>query len=110
MLAHQAPRRAPASNRSWTVAGSGVTLACLLLLVLPRRRRLGGLLLVALSVALIAGASGCGSSQAPPPTTTTTTTTPSNPYAGTYTVTVVGTYSGSVTLPPQTITLAYEIQ
>ena len=27
-----------------------------------------------------------------------------------YTVTVVGTYSGSITLPPQTVTLAYEIQ
>jgi subtilase family serine protease len=109
MLAQKAPGRAPASNQPWTAAGSGVTLACLLLLVLPRRRRLGGLLLVALSVALIAGATGCGgSSQAPPPSTTTTTTT--NPYAGTYTVTVVGTYSGSVTLPPQTVTLAYEIQ
>jgi hypothetical protein len=109
MLAQKAPRHAPVSNRPWTAAGSGVTLACLLLLVLPRRRRLGGLLLVALSVALIAGASGCGgSSQAPPPSTTTTTT--SNPYAGTYTLTVVGTCSGSITLPPQTITLAYEIQ
>ena len=109
MLAQQAPGRKPVSNRPWTAAGSGVTLACLLLLVLPRRRRLGGLLLVALSVALIAGASGCGgSSQAPPPSTTTTTNT--NPYAGTYTVTVVGTYSGSITLPSQTITLAYEIQ
>ena len=89
--------------------GPGVTLACLLLLILPRRRRLGGLLLVALSVALIAGATGCGgSSQAPPPSTTPVT--PSNPYAGAYTVTVVGTYSGSITLPPQTVTLAYEIQ
>jgi len=109
MLAQKGSRHAPVSNRPWTAAGSGVTLACLLLLVLPRRRRLGGLLLVALSVALIAGATGCGgSSQAPPPSTTTTTNT--NPYAGTYTVTVVGTYSGSITLPPQTITLAYEIQ
>jgi subtilase family serine protease len=112
MLAQQAPGRKPVSNRPWTAAGSGVTLACLLLLILPRRRRLGGLLLVALSVALIAGVSGCGgSSQSSPPTTTPTTpVTTSNPYAGTYTVTVVGTYSGSVTLPPQTVTLAYEIQ
>ena len=69
MLAQKGSRHAPASNRPWTAAGSGVTLACLLLLVLPRRRRLGGLLLVALSVALIAGASGCGSSQSAPPTT-----------------------------------------
>jgi hypothetical protein len=62
-----------------------VTLACLLLLVLPRRRRLGGLLLVALSVALAVGATGCGGS-APPAT---------NPYAGTYYVTVTGTYTSS---------------
>ena len=105
MLAQQAPGR----NRPWTAAGSGVTLACLLLLVLPRRRRLGGLLLLAFSVALIAGVSGCGSSQSSPPTTTTTTTS-TNPYAGTYTVTVVGTYSGSVSLPPQVVTLTYNIQ
>ena len=110
MLAQQASGRKPVSNRPWTAAGSGVTLACLLLLILPRRRRLGGLLLVALSVALIAGVSGCGSSQSSPPTTTTTPVTPSNPYAGTYTVTVVGTYSGSITLPPQTVTLTYNIQ
>ena len=109
MLAQQNPGRNPFSNRPWTAAGSGLTLAGLLLLVLPRRRRLGGLLLVALSVALIAGVSGCGSSQSSPPTTTTTPVTPSNPYAGTYTVTVVGTYSGSITLPPQTVTMAYEI-
>jgi subtilase family serine protease len=105
MLAQQAPGR----NRPWIAAGSGVTLACLLLLVLPRRRRLGGLLLLAFSVALIAGVSGCGSSQSSPPTTTTTTTT-TNPYAGIYTVTVVGSYTGSVSLPPQVVTLTYNIQ
>jgi hypothetical protein len=99
-----------ASNRPWTAAGSGVTLACLLLLVLPRRRRLGGLLLVVFSVALVAGVTGCGSSQSNPPTTTTTTTTSTNPYAGTYTVTVVGSYTGSVSLPPQVVTLIYNIQ
>jgi hypothetical protein len=65
--------------------------------------------LLAFSVALIAGVSGCGSSQSSPPTTTTTTTS-TNPYAGTYTVTVVGTYSGSVSLPPQVVTLTYNIQ
>jgi hypothetical protein len=102
-------RQTPASNRPWAAAGSGVTLACLLLLVLPRKRRLGGLLLLAFSVALIAGVTGCGSSQSSPPTTTTTTTT-TNVYAGTYTVTVVGSYSGSVTLPPQVVTLVYSIQ
>jgi subtilase family serine protease len=107
MLAQQGSQRAPASNRPWTAAGSGVTLACLLLLVLPRKRRLGGLLLVAFSVALIAGVSGCGSSQSSPPTTTTTST---NPYAGIYTVTVVGSYTGSVPLPPQVVTLVYNIQ
>jgi ABC-type phosphate transport system substrate-binding protein len=74
--------------------------------VLPRRRRLGGLLLVALSVALTAGVTGCGSSQSSPPSTTTINT---NPYAGTYTVTVVGTYSGSTTIPPQSVTMTYEI-
>jgi subtilase family serine protease len=107
MLAQQNPGRNPFSNRPWTASGSGLTLAGLLLLVLPRRRRLGGLLLVVLSVALAAGVSGCGSSQSAPPSTTTINT---NPYSGTYTVTVVGAYSGSTTLPPQTVTIAYEIQ
>ena len=105
-LAQQNPGRNPVSNHPWTTAGSGLTLAGLLLLVLPRRRRLGGLLLVALSVALAAGVTGCGSSQSSPPSTTTINT---NPYAGTYTVTVVGTYSGSTTIPPQTVTMTYEI-
>jgi subtilase family serine protease len=105
-LAQQNPGRNPFSNRPWTAAGSGLTFAGLLLLVFPRRRRLGGLLLVALSVALAAGVTGCGSSQSSPPSTTTNT----NPYAGTYTVTVVGAYSGSTTIPPQTVTMAYEIQ
>jgi subtilase family serine protease len=107
MLAQQNPGRNPFSNRPWTAAGPGLTLAGLLLLVLPRRRRLGALLLVALSVALAAGVTGCGgSSQSSPPSTITINT---NPYAGTYTVTVVGAYSGSTTLPPQTVTMAYEI-
>jgi hypothetical protein len=105
-LAQQNPGRNPFSNHPWTNAGSGLTLAGLLLLVLPRRRRLGGLLLVALSVALTAGVTGCGSSQSSPPSTTTINT---NPYAGTYTVTVVGTYSGSTTIPPQSVTMTYEI-
>jgi hypothetical protein len=87
----------------WYAAGSGVTIASLLLLVLPRKRRLGGLLLVALSFALIGGASGCGSSQAGPPTTVVNT----NPYVGTYYVTVVGTYTsptGQVTTHSQLVT------
>ena len=100
---------APSSNRPWTAAGSGITLACLLILVLPRRRRLGGLLLLAFSVALIAGVSGCGSSQSSPPTIIPVTPT-TNPYAGTYSVTVVGSYTGSVSLPPQVVTLTYNIQ
>ena len=106
MLAQQAPGRVPSPNRPWTVAGSGVTLACLLLLVLPRRRRLGGLLLLAFSVALAVGTNGCGgSSQAGPPSTTTST----NPYAGIYVVTVTGTYTGSPALPPQSTTVTYVI-
>jgi hypothetical protein len=103
MLARQNSGRMP-----WKLAGSGGTIASLLLLTLPRRRRLGSLLLVVLSVALVGGASGCGSSQAAPPTTTTN----SNPYAGTYVVTVVGTYT--VPLSPsqviqQSSTITYSI-
>ena len=65
------------------------------------------LLLVALAVALVGGVGGCGSSQAGPPTTTTTGT---DPYAGVYVVTVVGTYtvSSSQTIQ-QSTTLTYEI-
>jgi subtilase family serine protease len=104
MLAQQSPGR----TRPWTSAGSGVAFACLLLLILPRRRRLGGLLLlIALSVALVGGATGCGGSSQTVITTTPPTT---NPYAGVYIVTVTGTYTGSVTLPPQTVTLTYSIQ
>jgi Pro-kumamolisin, activation domain/Bacterial Ig-like domain (group 3) len=78
------PSRAP-----WYEAGSGVTIASLLMFALPRKRRLGGLLAVLLAVALIGGATGCSSSQAGPPATVT------NPYAGTYVVTVIGTYTSS---------------
>jgi subtilase family serine protease len=101
MLAQQNSGRVP-----WKLAGSGVTIASLLLLTLPRRRRLGSLLLVALSVALVGGASGCGSSQAAPPTTTTN----SNPYAGIYVVTVVGTYTVSPSqVIQQSSTITYSI-
>jgi hypothetical protein len=88
MLAKQNTHKAP-----WYVAGSGITIASLLMLVVPGRRRLSGLLLIVLAVALIGGASGCGSSQTSPGTTTTSSNT--NPYAGTYTVTVTGTYTGA---------------
>jgi subtilase family serine protease len=102
MLARQRSGRMP-----WRLAGSGVTIASLLLLTLPRRRRLGGLLLVALAVALVGGASGCGSSQAGPPTTTTTGT---DPYAGVYVVTVVGTYTVSPSqVIQQSSTITYSI-
>ena len=80
-------------NMPWHAAGSGIAIASLLLLMVPGRRRLSGLLLVLLSVGLIGGAIGCSSSQTAPPTTTTTTST--NPYVGTYTVTVTGSYTGT---------------
>jgi hypothetical protein len=76
----------------WYAAGSGVTIASLLMLVLPRRRRLAGLLMVVMAVALADGLSGCGSSQAVVGSSTSGNT---NPYAGTYTVTVVGTYTST---------------
>jgi subtilase family serine protease len=87
-----APGQRSSEHAPWYVAGSGVTIASLLLLVFPRRRRLGGLLLVALAVALVGGATGCGGSSQ---TTQSTATTSTNPYAGTYTVTVIGTYTSS---------------
>jgi hypothetical protein len=102
MLAQQNSGRVP-----WKLAGSGVTIASLLLLTLPRRRRLGSLLLVALAVALVGGVGGCGSSQAGPPTTTTTGT---DPYAGVYVVTVVGTYTvSSSQVIQQSSTITYSI-
>jgi subtilase family serine protease len=45
----------------WTLAGSGVSLACVILFTLPRRRRWGALLALLVSVAAIS-VSGCGSS------------------------------------------------
>jgi hypothetical protein len=110
MYAQKAPAQTPA-GRTWYIAGSGVTVASLLFLILPRRRRFGGLLLAALAVALAAGASGCGGSSLAGPPTTTTTTTSTNQYAGTYTVTVVGTYTNSSTgqVDVHTTTVNYNI-
>ena len=84
------PRR---SDRTpWYAAGSGVTIASLLMLVLPRRRRLAGLLMAVIAVALAGVLSGCGSSQAVVSSSPTSNT---NPYVGTYTVTVIGTYTSA---------------
>ena len=105
MLAGQSPVRTPRTGRTWYAAGSGVTIASLLLLTLPRRRRLGGLLLVALSVAVIGGATGCASSQVGPPATI------ANMYAGTYSVTVIGTFtSSSSQVTTHSTTVTYLIQ
>jgi subtilase family serine protease len=105
MLAGQSPVRTPRTGRTWYAAGSGVTIASLLLLTLPRRRRLGGLLLVALSVAVIGGATGCASSQVGPPATI------ANMYAGTYSVTVIATYTNSATqVTTHSTTVTYLIQ
>ncbi|MGA1981607.1 MAG: protease pro-enzyme activation domain-containing protein [Acidobacteriaceae bacterium] len=97
--------RAPATGERWYATGSGVTIASLLLLTLPRRRRrLGGLLLVALAIVLIGGATGCGgSSQSGPPVTST------NPYAGDYYVTVVGTYTSGSQVITQSQPVTYLI-
>jgi hypothetical protein len=81
-----------AGRTPWYAAGSGVAIASMLIFVMPRRRRLGGLLMAILAIGLAGGAIGCGSSsQSAPPTTTTNT----NPYAGTYSVTVTATYTSS---------------
>jgi hypothetical protein len=96
------PGAAPAGTQGgglpWYAAGSTAALAGLLLIVLPKRRRLSSLLVALVGVALALGASGCASSQSSPPTTIPPST---NPYIGTYTVTVTATYtsqpSGQVT-------------
>lgn len=75
--------------------GSGIAVASLLLLSMPRRRRWGALLVAVLSVGVI-GVNGCGSGQSTinsGPVTPTPSTTPAT--RGVYTVTVVGTSSGS---------------
>jgi subtilase family serine protease len=84
MLAQNSSGKMP-----WYTGGAGVTIASLLLLIVPGRRRLSGLLLVLMAAALIGGATGCSSSQSSPATTTSN----SNPYAGTYSVTVTGAYT-----------------
>jgi subtilase family serine protease len=85
VLARQQIHRVPCY-----AAGSGISVASLLLLVLPRRRRLGSLLMLALAVVLIGGATGCGSGA-----NSTISATASDQYAGTYQVTVTGTYTSS---------------
>jgi hypothetical protein len=103
------PARHNSGNTPWYIGGSGVTIAALLVLVLPRRRRLGGLLLVVLAIALVGGATGCGGSSQ------TVVSgggggTGSNPYAGVYTVTVIGTYTSSNSQMTEHIaTLTYNI-
>lgn len=82
-----------ASRHPWLATGSGVTIASLMLLVIPRRRRLGGLLALLLAVALIGGASGCSSSQGT--VSSNSGSTQSNPYIGTYVVTVIGSYTAA---------------
>ena len=100
MLARQSSHRMP-----WYGAGSGLGLASLLLLMLPRRRRLGSLLLLALSIAIVGGASGCGSGA-----NGTITATQGDQYAGTYVVTVVGTYTSGSVSTSQTATVTFVIQ
>jgi subtilase family serine protease len=100
VLARQSGHRVP-----WYGAGPGVAIASLLLLMLPRRRRLGSLLLLALSIAIAAGASGCGSGA-----NGTIAAGQGDQFAGTYVVTVVGTYtSGSVSIS-QTVPVTFVIQ
>ena len=105
------PGRIDPGRTPWYAAGSGVAVAGLVLLVLPRRRRFASLLMVALAVALAAGASGCGSSgQQVVSSTGSSTGNSSNPYAGTYIVTVIGTYtSSSGQVSQHTATVTYSI-
>jgi hypothetical protein len=101
VLARNTSPPKPPAKGTWYAAGSGATIASILLLALPRKRRLGGLLLVAFAIALAGGITGCGaSSQAGPPAAST------NPYAGTYYVTVVGT-SGSLST---SATVTFDVQ
>jgi subtilase family serine protease len=98
-LAQQSHPRSP-----WYAAGSGVTMAALLLFVLPRRRRLGGLLVLVLSVATLCGITGCSSSNS------TIAASIGTNYAGTYLVTVVGTYTSGATVISQSTTVTFVIQ
>jgi subtilase family serine protease len=104
----QIPTKPKEAGQPWYEASGGIAVASLLMIVFPHRRRLGGLLAVLLAVALALGASGCSSSSSSSSTGTTTTggTTTTNPYAGTYTVTVIATYSnnGQSTVHASTIT------
>lgn len=100
---HASPGTMAPARTPWYAAGSGISIASLLCFLLPKKRRLGGLLALIMAVALVGGMTGCGgSSQA--------VITPStNQYAGTYVVTVVGTYtSGGQTMTHST-TINYNI-
>jgi hypothetical protein len=61
-----------------------------------------------MAVALASGLSGCGSSQA---VVGSSPTSPTNPYVGTYTVTVIGTYTNSTSgmITQHVATLTYNI-
>jgi hypothetical protein len=84
-----------------------VTIASLLMLVLPRRRRLGGLLMLVMAAALAGSLSGCGGSQTAVVSSPTSNT---NPYVGTYSVTVIGTYTSTTgTITQHVANLTYVI-
>jgi hypothetical protein len=78
-------------NWPWYAAGSGATLAGALLVFLPRRRRLSVLLLAAVTILAAQGATGCSSGSAPA-ASTGGGGVPTNPYAGTYGVTITAQY------------------
>jgi hypothetical protein len=77
----------------------------MLIILLPSRRRPTILLAAALAILTTAGATGCNSSTS---TTTSTGSVATNPYAGTYDVTITATYYNGKTTTHTTV-IGYNI-
>ncbi len=103
-----APGSSKPVGRPWYAAGSGVAIASLFLIAFPRRRRLGGLLMVLVAAGLAFGVTGCGGSSQQSVSGGGGNTT--NPYAGSYTVTVTATYSNGGQTSTHSSVITYLIQ
>ncbi|HEX7158165.1 MAG TPA: protease pro-enzyme activation domain-containing protein, partial [Edaphobacter sp.] len=99
----------PASRAfPWSIAGSGVSLACVMLLTIPRRRRWGALLALLLSVVAVS-VSGCGSSSSSTSSSSSSSSGQTNATRGTYIVNVTATSTSAGTTLVHTSVVTFTV-